>query len=127
MRVVGICGSDEKCRALVEDLGFSAAINYRREDVPARLRECCPNGIDVYFDNVGGAISDTVLTQVPLELRLVSAEHENAFAVCLAWKTREFVGFYFPNCAASVCKKLEAVAADFVALPPSFTCTHVDL
>lgn len=68
MRVVGICGSDEKCRALVEDLGFSAAINYRREDVPARLRECCPDGIDVYFDNVGGAISDTVITQVLLQL-----------------------------------------------------------
>ena len=70
VRVVGICGSDEKCRALVEDLGFSAAVNYRREDVPARLRECCPDGIDVYFDNVGGAISDAIITQVLLELCL---------------------------------------------------------
>uniref|UniRef100_UPI0037E8A8D1 prostaglandin reductase 2 isoform X1 n=2 Tax=Semicossyphus pulcher TaxID=241346 RepID=UPI0037E8A8D1 len=63
-RVVGICGSDEKCRALVEDLGFSAAINYRQENISARLKESCPHGIDVYFDNVGGAISDTVISQM---------------------------------------------------------------
>lgn len=68
MRVVGICGSEEKCRTLVEDLGFSTAINYNLEDVPAKLKECCPDGIDVYFDNVGGAISDTVISQVLLEL-----------------------------------------------------------
>ncbi|XP_070776353.1 prostaglandin reductase 2 isoform X2 [Enoplosus armatus] len=64
VRVVGICGSNDKCSALVEDLGFSAAINYHQEDVPTRLKECCPDGIDVYFDNVGGAISDTVITQM---------------------------------------------------------------
>uniref|UniRef100_A0A665WVR7 Prostaglandin reductase 2 n=2 Tax=Echeneis naucrates TaxID=173247 RepID=A0A665WVR7_ECHNA len=64
VRVVGICGSDEKCRALVEDLDFSAAINYRQEDVPARLKECCPDGVDVYFDNVGGVTSDTVISQM---------------------------------------------------------------
>ncbi|XP_070835101.1 prostaglandin reductase 2 [Chaetodon trifascialis] len=64
VRVVGICGSDEKCRVLVEDLAFSAAINYRQEDVATRLKECCPDGIDVYFDNVGGAISDSVIAQM---------------------------------------------------------------
>ncbi|XP_059209470.1 prostaglandin reductase 2 [Centropristis striata] len=64
VKVVGICGSDEKCKALVDDLGFSAAINYRQEDVSAKLKEHCPKGIDVYFDNVGGAISDTVIQQM---------------------------------------------------------------
>uniref|UniRef100_A0A3Q3KTS5 15-oxoprostaglandin 13-reductase n=1 Tax=Mastacembelus armatus TaxID=205130 RepID=A0A3Q3KTS5_9TELE len=64
VRVVGICGTEEKCRALVEDLGFSAAINYYYEDIPKRLKECCPDGIDVYFDNVGGVISDAVIAQM---------------------------------------------------------------
>lgn len=62
--VVGICGSEEKCRALVKDLGFSAAVNYRQDDVSARLKQCCPEGVDVYFDNVGGDISDTVISQM---------------------------------------------------------------
>uniref|UniRef100_A0A3Q4B9J8 15-oxoprostaglandin 13-reductase n=1 Tax=Mola mola TaxID=94237 RepID=A0A3Q4B9J8_MOLML len=64
VRVVGICGSEEKCRTLVEELGFSAAINYNHEDIPMKLKECCPDGIDVYFDNVGGATSDTVISQM---------------------------------------------------------------
>ncbi|XP_034015893.1 prostaglandin reductase 2 isoform X2 [Thalassophryne amazonica] len=64
VRVVGICGSEEKCKVLVDDLGLSAAINYRQDDIPTRLKECCPDGIDVYFDNVGGPISDTVIKQM---------------------------------------------------------------
>nr|XP_043903202.1 prostaglandin reductase 2 isoform X2 [Solea senegalensis] len=71
VRVVGICGSDEKCRALVDDLGFSAAINYRQEDVATRLKGCCPDGVDVYFDNVGGAISDTVIAQMNSSGRVI--------------------------------------------------------
>ncbi|XP_061699802.1 prostaglandin reductase 2 isoform X2 [Syngnathoides biaculeatus] len=63
-RVVGICGSEDKCKAVVEVLGFSGAINYRRQDVAAGLRESCPDGVDIYFDNVGGDISDAVIAQM---------------------------------------------------------------
>jgi NADPH-dependent curcumin reductase CurA len=69
--VVGIAGTDEKCRWVVEDLGFDACINYKTEDVGARLRELCPDGIDVYFDNVGGETLDTVLGQINLNARVV--------------------------------------------------------
>ena len=69
--VVGLAGSAEKCAWLVDDLGFDAAINYRTEDVAARLRTLCPNGIDVYFDNVGGEILDTCLGQLALKARVV--------------------------------------------------------
>lgn len=58
--VVGIAGSDEKVKFLVEELGFDAAINYKTQDVAQALREACPNGIDVYFENVGGEISDAI-------------------------------------------------------------------
>ncbi|XP_057714683.1 prostaglandin reductase 2 isoform X2 [Corythoichthys intestinalis] len=57
-RVVGICGSEDKCKTLVEVLGFSGAIDYRRQDVAAGLRENCPDGIDIYFDNVGGEMNE---------------------------------------------------------------------
>ena len=60
-RAVGIAGSDEKVRHLTEDLGFDAAFNYKTAaDTGAKLREYCPDGVDAYFDNVGGAITDAV-------------------------------------------------------------------
>ena len=69
--VVGIAGTAEKCRWLQDDLGFDAAINYRTENVDARLRQVCPKGIDLYFDNVGGPILDTCLAQLALHGRVV--------------------------------------------------------
>jgi NADPH-dependent curcumin reductase CurA len=69
-RVVGITSSDEKCRYLLEELGFDAAINYKTADLSPALAASCPNGIDIYFENVGGEILDAVLTQVNLNARI---------------------------------------------------------
>lgn len=63
-RVVGIAGSDDKCRYVVDELGFDACINYRKEDVAAALKKHCPNGIDVDFENVGGEIMEAVIGQM---------------------------------------------------------------
>ncbi|MBW0102843.1 NADP-dependent oxidoreductase [Pseudonocardia sp. KRD291] len=63
-RVVGIAGGPEKCAWIVDELGFDAAIDYRAEDVRKALRTAAPDGIDVYFDNVGGEILDAALTRL---------------------------------------------------------------
>jgi NADPH-dependent curcumin reductase CurA len=70
-RVIGIAGSDAKCDWLVNDLGFDACINYKTEDVAARLKELAPKGVDVFFDNVGGALLDTVLRRLAMRARVV--------------------------------------------------------
>ncbi|MDZ7827792.1 MAG: NADP-dependent oxidoreductase [Gammaproteobacteria bacterium] len=69
-RVVGTAGSDEKCAHLVNDLGFDAAINYKTADLDAELAQACPDGIDVYFENTGGPVTDAVLKQVNLHARM---------------------------------------------------------
>jgi NADPH-dependent curcumin reductase CurA len=70
-RVIGIAGGETKCRWLVDDLGFDAAIDYKAEDVRRSLRESAPDGVDVYFDNVGGEILDAVLTRLARGARIV--------------------------------------------------------
>ena len=60
-RVVGIAGSPEKCRWVVDELGFDDCIDYKHGNVAEKLRDACPAGIDVYFDNVGGDILDAAL------------------------------------------------------------------
>jgi NADPH-dependent curcumin reductase CurA len=69
-RVVGIAGGPAKCQYLVKELGFDAAIDYKSEELPKALRERCPKGIDVYFDNVGGETLDAVLAQINLGARI---------------------------------------------------------
>ena len=63
-RVIGIAGGPEKCAWLRDGLKLTAAIDYKSEDLGQRLRECCPDGIDVYFDNVGGPTLDAVLAHM---------------------------------------------------------------
>lgn len=60
-RVVGIAGSEAKCRWLVDGLKFDAAINYREEEVPKAIRKACPERVDLYFDNVGGKLLEAAL------------------------------------------------------------------
>jgi NADPH-dependent curcumin reductase CurA len=59
-RAVGIAGGSEKCRALTEEFGFDAAVDHRAPDFAEKLKAACPQGIDVYFENVGGAVWDAV-------------------------------------------------------------------
>ena len=70
-RVVGIAGGSEKCGWLTDAAHFDAAVDYKSEDVGARLSELCPDGIDVYFDNVGGPILDEVLARIARGARIV--------------------------------------------------------
>ena len=70
-RVIGIAGGPTKCGWLTDEARFDAAIDYKGEDVAERLRELCPDGIDVYFDNVGGDILDAALAQLAMRARVV--------------------------------------------------------
>ena len=70
-RVVGIAGGSEKCDYLVKELGFDAAIDYKADDMIQKLKDYCPKGIDVFFDNVGGDILDLALTKLRLNARVV--------------------------------------------------------
>lgn len=70
-RAIGIAGGKEKCDWLVKDLGLDGAVDYKSEDVAKRLRELCPKGIDVFFDNVGGEQLDIALAQLAMRGRVV--------------------------------------------------------
>ncbi len=69
--VVGIAGGADKCDYLIKELGFDGAIDYKNEDVKSRLKEECPKGLDVYFDNVGGEILDMALGRLRMHARIV--------------------------------------------------------
>ena len=102
-RVVGIAGGPEKCRAVVEDFGFDACIDYQAGDLPGALKEHCRKGIDVYFDNVGGEILNAALGRLAPKARVVlcgvissylTGEHPGpANYVNLLSKTATMAGF----------------------------------
>jgi len=70
-RAVGLVGANDKVRFVTRDLGFDGALNYREPDeYPARLREMCPNGIDIYFDNIGGRVTDEVMRLINTKARV---------------------------------------------------------
>ena len=69
-RVVGIAGGREKCDWLVDELGFDAAIDYKSDDIRKRVKQECPKGVDVFFDNVGGSILDDLLLEMAVGGRI---------------------------------------------------------
>ena len=68
--VVGLAGGPDKVRDLTELYGYDVGIDYKADDVNARLKEACPNGVDVYFDNVGGSLSETIFRRLALNARI---------------------------------------------------------
>ena len=89
-RVIGIAGSQEKCDWLVNDLGIDGSINYKTDNLRGKLKELCPKGIDIYFENVGGPITDAVLSRMNIGSRislcgLISAYNAESIAPGPAW------------------------------------------
>ncbi len=70
-RVIGIAGSDEKCKWLTDDLGIDATINYKTDKVAGKFAELCPGGMDIYFDNIGGEMLDDALLNMAVRGRIV--------------------------------------------------------
>lgn len=70
-RVVGICGSDENGQYLIQELGFDGIVNYKKENVKKALEQLCPEGVDIYFDNVGGEITDQVISLINYGARII--------------------------------------------------------
>ena len=70
-RVIGIAGGERKCAYITDELGFDEAIDYKNEDVAERLKELAPDGVNVFFDNVGGPILDAVLDNLAMRARVV--------------------------------------------------------
>lgn len=103
-KVVGTAGSAEKCRWLCEELGFDAAINYRTENLRERLAELFPDGIDVFFDNVGGEVLNEALGRLAMRARIVvcgfiatdyapGPQHGPINYQCMVYKRARMEGF----------------------------------
>lgn len=125
-RVIGIAGGPRKAAYLVDILGFDAVIDHRNENVAARLKELAPDGIDVFFDNVGGAVLDAVLDNLKMRARVVIcgavSQYANMDAVQgpsnylrLAERQSRMEGFavyFFPDSHAPATAELAGWLAD---------------
>jgi NADPH-dependent curcumin reductase len=125
-RVIGIAGGPAKVAYLTEQLGFDAAIDYKNEDVNARLRELAPNGVNVFFDNVGGPILDAVLDNLALRAKVVicgaisqydDLDHVTGPSLYLRLAERQssmegFAFFHFPESIAPAATELAEWIAD---------------
>jgi len=90
--VVGVAGSEEKIRYIVDELGFDARINYKAEDVSVRLKSACPDGIDVYWDNVGGSLTTAAMETLALSGRVVICGQISQYNAAAALPTSCDVG-----------------------------------
>lgn len=125
-RVIGIAGGARKVAYLVDRLGFDAAIDYKNEDVNARLRELAPDGVNVFFDNVGGPVLDAVLDNIALRSRVVICgaisqydDLDNVTGPSLYLRLAErqstmegFAYFHFPESIAPATAELKQWLAD---------------
>lgn len=91
-RVVGLAGSEGKIRYVVDELGFDAGINYKTEDVSVHLKSACPDGIDVYWDNVGGALTTAAMEALALHGRVVICGQISQYNAAAASPTSRDVG-----------------------------------
>ena len=108
-RVIGIAGGPEKCRWIVDELGFDAAIDYKAEDVGGRLGELAPDGVGVFIDNVGGEVLDAVLLHLARGARVVisgglsqyNADRPSGPSnyLQLLWRRASMTGFLTPDYA----------------------------
>jgi len=120
MRVVGIAGTDEKCKYLLEELGCDAAVNYKAKNYEELISKACPNGVDVYYENVGGWITDSILLRVNKFARIIFCgsisqynqgvpdQLKNFFMVLV--KSVRFQGFIVGDVPSLIPKCYEVVA-----------------
>ena len=121
-RVIGIAGGEEKCRWLTEDCGIDAAINYKSQNVSEMLADLCPDGVDIFFDNVGGDILQAVMDNIAKKARVVVCGQISAYdragtapgpqdmmkVVYWSVKIQGFVLGDFPNKVADARTAIEA-------------------
>ncbi len=125
-RVIGIAGGPAKVQYLITQLGFDAAIDYKNEDVNSRLRELAPDGVNVFFDNVGGPILDAVLDNLAMRAKVVICgaisqydDMDNVTGPSMYLRLAErqssmegYAYFHFPESIAPATAELAAWLAD---------------